>query len=107
METLQIGQILISEKEHTIETCMGNELVIPAGNEVIVGADGYGHHLNSGLIQSLGDAKIEGYDTEGIAEYLWEWLSARLPTDEWVSGWDLTDAMIIDTIECALDEMGF
>lgn len=107
MDVYRVGQILVSKKKHTIETCMGNELTIPKGNKVIVGADGYGHHLTSGLIQSLGDAKVEGYDTEGIADFLWERLSARFPTDEWIAGWDLTDAMILDVIECALDDLGF
>ena len=90
-----------------IEKALSGERVkIPKGNKVIIGADKLAHHIRNGFIQPLAEGLIvEGYDTAGIAEYLYIVLRNHLPIDEMMEGYEITKQEVIDEIECALDEI--
>lgn len=108
MEVLRVGQILVSKEDHVVETCLGNERKIPAGNKIIIGADRLAHHIKTGMVQGLGaEFKVEGYDTEGIAKYLWLWLNTRFPLADALQGYDLAREDFVGEVEIALDELGF
>ena len=67
----KIGRILTSNQDVEVEKALsGEKVVIPKGNKIIIGADKLAHHLRTGMIQPLGTAEVEGYDSEGLAEYL-------------------------------------
>lgn len=83
------------------------KVVIPKGNRIIIGADQFAHHLRDGMIQPLGDATVQGYDTTGLAEYLLLVLKSRFPVSEMMEEYGIEDKEIQDEIECALDDIGF
>lgn len=72
----KIGQILTSNQDIEVEKALsGEKIAISKVSKMIIGADNLGHHLNVGIIQTLGDdAEVKGYDTKGIAEYLYAYL---------------------------------
>lgn len=64
----KIGQILTSNQDVEVEKALsGEKVVIPKGNKIIIGADKLARHLRTGMIQPLGTAEVEGYDSEGLA----------------------------------------
>jgi hypothetical protein len=107
MADYKIGQILTSTEEVEIEKALSGEKVkISKGNKVIIGADKLAHHIRNSFIQPLAEGSIvEGYDTAGIAEYLYIVLRNHLPIDEMMEGYEITKQEVIDEIECALDEI--
>ena len=70
----KIGQILTSKTDQVVEKALTDEKVtVPKGNKVIIGADKLAHHIKTGMIQPLtDDIEVKGYDTTGLAEYLFE-----------------------------------
>lgn len=105
----KIGQILTSNKDVEIEKALsGEKIIIPKGNKIIIGADKFAHHIKTGMIQPLqNESEIKGYDTEGIAEFLFMWLQTHLPIDEMLEDYDCTEENLKEELECALDEIGF
>ena len=105
MADYKIGQILTSTEDVEIEKALSGEKVkIPKGNNI--GADKFAHHIRNGFIQPLAEGlTVEGYDTTGIAEYLYIVLRNHLPIDEMMEGYEITKQEVIDEIECALDEI--
>ena len=95
MADYKIGQILTSTEDVEIEKALSGEKVkIPKGN------------IRNGFIQPLAEGlTVEGYDTTGIAEYLYIVLRNHLPIDEMMEGYEITKQEIINEIECALDEI--
>lgn len=104
----KIGQILTSTKDVVIEKALSEEKVtIPKGNKIIIGADKLAHHIKNGMIQPLAhDMEVEGYDSSGIAEYIYICLKAHLPIDDWMEDYDISKDDIVEEIEYALDEIG-
>lgn len=107
MANYKIGQILTSTEEVEIEEALSGEKVkIPKGNKVIIGADKLAHHIRNGFIQPLAKGSIvEGYDTAGIAEYVYITLRNHFPLEEMMEGYEITKQEIINEIEYALDEI--
>lgn len=107
MADYKIGQILTSKQDVELELELSNKKVkIPKGNKIIIGADKFAHHIRDGMIQPLQKgATVEGYDTTGIAEYLYIMLRNHLPIDEMMENYEVTKQNIVDEIECALDEI--
>ena len=105
----KIGQILTSNQDTEVEKALsGEKVVIPKGNKIIIGADKLVHHLRTGMIQSLGTAEVEGYDSEGLAEYLLFVLKAHFPIiDEMLEDYEISERMLLDEIEYAFDDIGF
>lgn len=107
MADYKIGQILTSKEDVEIEKAIsGEKVTIPKGNKVIIGADKLAHHIRNGYVQPLAEGStVNGYDTNGIAEYLYIVLRNHLPIDEMMEDYEISKQDIIDEIECALDEI--
>lgn len=107
MADYKIGQILTSAKDVEIERALSGEKVkIPKGNKVIIGADKLAHHIRNGFIQPLAEGStVEGYDTAGIAEYIYITLRNHLPLEEMMEDYEITKQEVVDEIEYALDEI--
>lgn len=108
MSTYKIGEILVSQRETEVETIFGRKDVIPKGNKVIITAHRLGHHIRNGMKQPLQkEDVVKGYDTEGLAEYLFTYLKRDLPMDDMMlmCDYDLTEEDIKEVIEEALDEI--
>lgn len=107
MADYKIGQILTSKEDVEIEKALSGEKVkIPKGNKVIIGADKLAHHIKNGYIQPLvEESTVEGYDTTGIAEYLYIVLRNHFPLNEMMDDYEITKQEVVNEIECALDEI--
>lgn len=103
----KIGQILTAKEDVEVEKAIsGNKDIIKKGTKVIIGADGLAHHIHSGMIQPLADKEVNGYDCEGLAEYLFIVLKARFPLKEMMEDYEVTENGLREEIEYALDEIG-
>ena len=109
MSEVRIGQIITSKVDTEIEKAIsGEKIFVPKGNRVIIGADGFAHHLKNGMIQPLGkDMEVKGYDAAGIAIYLYEKLKCRFEIDEMLENYDLDKYNFMSEIEYYLDDIGF
>lgn len=109
MSEVRIGQIITSKVDTEIEEAISGEKVfVPKGNRVIIGADGFAHHLKNGMIQPLGkDMEVKGYDAAGIAIYLYEKLKCHFEIDEMLENYDLDKYNFMSEIEYYLDDIGF
>ena len=104
----KIGQILTSNKDIVVEKALfGDKVTIPKGNKIIIGADKLAHHIRDGMIQPLADgSEVKGYDSSGLAEYIFMCMKAHLPITEWMEDYEISKNEIIEEIEYALDEIG-
>lgn len=107
--TFKIGQIVTANQDIKVEKALsGKEVTIKKGSKAIIGADNFAHHLSTDMIQPISKAvKIEGYDTEGLADYLFDYLKYRFPLDEFCENYDVSERSFKDDIVCALEEIGF
>ena len=104
----RIGQILVAKEELEIEKISGEKVTIPKGNKIIIGADKLAHHIKNGFIQPLQDnAKVEGYDKEGLSEYLYLYLRNHFEIDELLENYDDTKEHFVEELVEALDNIGF
>ena len=94
-----------------IDIMLSNEEVtIPEGEKIIIGADKLAHHISSGMISPIGEAStVEGHNAEGIAKYICLFLRSHLAfdLDEMLEGYDLTMNDLAYEIQYALEEIGF
>ena len=104
----KVGQILTSNTEIVVEKALfGDKVTIPKGNKIIIGADKLAHHIRDGMIQPLADSsEVKGYDSSGLAEYIFMCMKAHLPITEWMEDYEISKNEIIEEIEDALDEIG-
>jgi lipoate-protein ligase A len=105
MKKLNIGQVLAHKEDIEFEGFLGSKKLIKAGTKVYVGADKFAHYLN-GIIQPLGECNKEGYSVKGIADWVYMWVSARLPIDEFLDSYEISKAEFKEHIEDALEELG-
>lgn len=105
----KIGQILVSKVDTEIEKeFSGEKIIIPKGNKVIIGADKLAHHLKNSFIQPIqADSLVDGYDKDGLAEYLYLWLRTHFEVDEMLENYDTTKENFISEIVDALENIGF
>lgn len=104
----RIGQILTSNCDIEVEKMFGEKVIIPKGNKIIIGADKFAHHLKDGMIQPLQKGIIvDGYDTEGIAEYLIKKLCAIFPLEEMLEDYGIEKEKFEEEINFFLDDIGF
>lgn len=107
MTKYKIGQILTSNTAVEIEKALsGEKIIIPKGNKVIIGADNLAHHIWTGMIQSLGGASVEGYDCEGLAEFLYLWLRSHLPLSDMLEDYDISPDEFKRELDEAFYEIG-
>ena len=107
--TYKIGQILTSNRDIEVERELsGKKVIIPKGNKIIIGADKLAHHMMNGMIQPLSEnIEVKGYDTNGISEFIFSWISRFYPIDEMFEDYEVDKKEFVSEIECALDEIGF
>ena len=105
MEKYNIGQILTSKEDMELEGVFGKKTTVKKGNKIFIGADNFAHHLN-GILQPLGECKVEGYSVEGIAEWVYMWVSKNLPLDEFLDDYEISEKDFKEQIEDALEELG-
>ena len=105
----KIGQILTSKEDVEVEKALsGEKIIVPKGNKIIIGADKFAHHIRNGMIQPLQEgSEVKGYDTKGIAEYLYIYLRNHFEIDEMLENYDDTKKRFMEEIEYALEEIGF
>lgn len=104
----KIGQILTSNCDVEVEKAFGGKVIIPKGSKIIIGADKFAHHLKNGMIQPLHkDIIVDGYDAEGMAEYLTKKLCATLPLEEMFEGYGIEKEEFEEEISSFLDDIGF
>lgn len=103
----KIGQILTSKEDTEVELALSDEkVIVPKGNKVVIGADGFAHYLKDGCIQPLAESiEVKGYDTEGIAQVVYGWLNSKFNLQEdMLDEFDVTEKEFMEEIEWALDE---
>ncbi len=105
MSKYNIGEIIIYKEDTELEGVFGTMKKIKAGTKVYVGADKFAHYLN-GMIQPLGECNKEGYSVKGIADWVYMWLSAQLPIDEFLDDYEISEVEFKEHIEDALEELG-
>lgn len=107
MTKYKIGQILTSDTAVEVEKGLsGEKVIIPKGNKVVIGADNLAHHISTGMMQPLGDANAEGYDCEGLAEFLYLWLKTYLPLSDMFEDYDISPDDFKREVEEAFCEIG-
>ncbi len=107
--TYKIGQILTSNRDIEVERELsGEKVIIPKGNKIIIGADKLAHHMMNGMIQPLSEnIEVKGYDTNGISEFIFKWMSNQLPLIEMLEYCEVDKEEFRYEIESALKEIGF
>lgn len=102
------GQILVSKKETILEGALtGKKTVVPKGNRIVVGFDGFAHHLNGGYIQPFGeDVRLEGFSSSGIIEVIQNCLFSHFPIKEMCEDYEIDPDDIRKELIYALDEIG-
>lgn len=102
-----IGQELETTKDIEMKKLLSEKTVaIKKGTKVFVGADGYLHYLDGGIQKLPSDIGAEGYSVTGIAEWIYMWISSRLPLDEFLDDYDIEVKEFKGQIEDALEELG-
>ena len=49
---------------------------------------------------------MEGYSVEGIADWVYMWISKNLPLDDFLDEYEISDGEFKEQIEDALEELG-
>jgi len=102
-----IGQELETTKDIEMKKLLSEKTVaIKKGTKVFVGADGYLHYLDGGIQKLPSGIGAEGYSVTGIAEWIYMWISSRLPLDEFLDDYDIEVKEFKGQIEDALEELG-
>lgn len=107
--TLKIGQEFKFTKDMEVEKIFGEKEIIPKGTIANVGADKLLHHRN-GMIQPISEKtfNIEGYDSNGIANWLWLYIINFTPVnEELLEDYDSNKNEFIHQLKYALDDLGF
>lgn len=105
----KIGQILTLNCDVEAEKVLsGEKVVIPKGSKIIIGADKLAHYLKDGMTQPLEEnIEVKGYNTKGISEFIFSWISSFYPIDEMFEDYEVDEKEFKSEIEYALDEIGF
>lgn len=72
----------------------------------VIGVDKLLHHYNGRISRFGDDVEIKGYCGSGIAQYLYDYLSNKLPLDEMLETYEITPENFIAEITFLLDEIG-
>ena len=108
MNQYKVGQMLILKEDYIGKLALSDDpFTIPKGTKAFIGADSFAHYLD-GMIQPLGDIVLtKGYDTKGIAKWIFEIVRMELPFDEWSDEYDVHESDFVEVVSSALSELGF
>lgn len=106
-EVYGIGQKLVFAEDRIQAKAFGHSTLIRKGTPVFIGADKrFAHYLN-GDIQPLGDSiQVQGYNTDGLAEWVYEYVSGQMPLDDMIEEYGETKENFIKIVSEALQELG-
>lgn len=109
MQKYKIGQLMVAKKDIEIESELtGTKTIVLKGSKVIIGPDRLAHYYSNGKCQNIAkDAVVEGYDAEGLADYLYTMLNSRYDLDQHLEDQDCTKYDFMDSIAEYLREIGF
>ena len=102
-----IGQVIEIKEDFEIKSVLGNSKNIKAGTKVYIGGDNFSHMLNGMLSLIDKDSQVEGFSVKGIADFIYEMVSARLPIDDMLEDYDIEAKDFKENIEDALEDLGF
>lgn len=106
--TFKVGQWLKATRDYKTKTVSGNELTVQKGTRAILGADNFIHHISNGNIEPLGSKDtVEGYNSEGITDWIIYCLRLYMPLHEMLEGYNIEEESFRDEINSALMEIGF
>lgn len=105
-EALKMGEILVAQVDIVQQTATGEKELIKAGSKGIIGVDKLLHHYNGRISRFSDDVEIKGYCGSGIAQYLYDYLSNKLPLNEMLETYEITPENFMDEITFLLDEIG-
>lgn len=105
-EVLKMGEILVAQVDIVQQTATGEKELIKAGSKGIIGVDKLLHHYNGRISRFSDDVEIKGYCGSGIAQYLYDYLSNKLPLNEMLETYEITPENFMDEITFLLDEIG-
>lgn len=102
----RMGEILVAQVDIVQQTATGEKELIKAGSKGIIGVDKLLHHYNGRISRFGDDVEIKGYCGSGIAQYLYDYLSSKLPLNEMLETYEVTPENFMDEIAFLLDEIG-
>jgi hypothetical protein len=106
MAKYNIGQVLTAKTDLELEGIFGTKRTIKAGSKAYIGTDKLAHHTN-GTLQPLAiDDTVEGYSTEGLASWIYRYLSSRTRLPEAIEEYEITREELEECIADALEELG-
>ena len=107
MANYKIGEMLRVSADVELKDFFGDKTLINKGTKIWIGADNLAHYQD-GTIQCLSeDSTVKGYNTKGIAERILSQLNINFPLDEMCEEYEIELKDIKDSIEYALEELGF
>lgn len=109
-QQLKIGEALKTTQDVEYQTALtGRKRTIKKDTPLWVGADNLVHYLD-GTLQPIDNTcfEVKGYDTKGIAEWLWLYICKHtVINEEILCDYHYTPELFKQLLECALDELGF
>lgn len=104
----EIGQVLVANQDIELERGItGEKVAIRAGTKTYVGADRFAHHTNGFIRHFPESTSIEGYDVDGIAEWVFNYIYRQLPLDVALEEAEISHEEFKEYIAEALQELGF
>lgn len=107
-KTFHFGQILVSKHETVLEDCLtGEKKIVPKGNRIVVGFDGFAHHLTDGQIQPFSETiKLKGLSSSGIIEVVHNCLFHNFQFRKMYESYEVDPDDICKELVSALEEIG-
>lgn len=106
--TYNIGQILTANQDIVTEReFSGTQEVLPKGTKLIVGVDGFAHNFRDCSMMNLPEgASVSGHNPYGLSEWIYKFLKANLPIQEWLDDYEIDAEEVKACITEALEELG-
>jgi len=106
-KSARIGQKMEFTDDFTVGTLFHGEEVIKKGTVLYVGADGFFHIENGKMLRMDDDFEVNGFDPDGMADYIYKIISREFPLDDMFDDYDVDQQEFKEEISFALDELGF
>lgn len=111
MDKYNIGQRIEFIKDYEVQGFLDEKHIIKKGTKAWVTAsrNNPSFYLQNGkeLLLNKDNVELVGYDAEGLAEFIYRFLSAWLPLSDMMEDYDVEEKDFKDYIIEALEELGF